>query len=313
MTSSKKLRALMDYKIVLILAGLIIIMSLASPYFLTPDNFLNILAQVAIYGVVACAMTIAIIGGEFDLSVGSTFGLSTVVFILVAEQAGVFPALLATLGVGLAIGLINGYLVSIGINSFIATLATMIAVKGVSLTITAGEPVQWFDETLFEFGNGGIGNLSYLVIVMLACVAVTQIVLKYTVFGRNMYATGANIEVARYSNIKVRKYKISIFIILGMASAFAGIMLASRMGAGLGIYGEDLSMYVVAAVVVGGTSLSGGKGSAIQTLLGLLFMGVLFNGLNMLSVSTYWQLFIRGIIVIIVIVIDRMMQLLKEK
>ncbi|MEG2626062.1 MAG: ABC transporter permease, partial [Christensenella sp.] len=182
-----------------------------------------------------------------------------------------------------------------------------------ALTITAGEPVQWFDEGLFEFGNGNVGGISYLVIVMIGAVVLTQFVLSKTRFGRNMYATGANYEVARYANIKVRFYKLMIFAVLGVAAAFAGIMLASRMGAGLGIYGEDLSMYVVAAVVVGGTSLSGGKGSAIQTLLGLLFMGILFNGLNMLSVSTYWQLFIRGIIVVIVIVIDRMMQMIKER
>lgn len=310
---TKKLRVLLDYKIVLILIGLTVVMGALTPYFFSYENFMNILSQIAIYGVVACAMTIAIIGGEFDLSVGSTFGLSTVVFILAAQSFGIFPAVCITLLLGLAIGILNGLLVSIGINSFIATLATMIAVKGLALTITQGEPVQWFDEGLFEFGNGSVGGVPYLVLVMIGVVVLTQFVLRKTRFGRNMYATGANYEVARYSNIKVRFYKLMIFAILGIASAFAGIMLASRMGAGLGIYGEDLSMYVVAAVVVGGTSLSGGKGNAIKTLLGLLFMGILFNGLNMLSVSTYWQLFIRGIIVVIVIVIDRMMQMLKER
>ncbi len=313
MTSSKTMRTLMDYKIIFILAGLFVILAILSPFFFTAGNFINILSQIAIYGVVGCAMTIAIIGGEFDLSVGSTFGLSTVLFIICAERFGVFPAVLAVMGAGIAIGLLNGCLVSIGINSFIATLATMIAVKGISLTITGGEPVQWYDDGLFEFGNGSVAGIPYLVIVLFIFVAVTQFVLRRTVFGRNIYAIGANYEVALYSNIKARRYKIAIFAILGASAAFAGIMLASRLGAGLGIYGEDLSMYVVAAVVVGGTSLSGGKGSAIQTLLGLLFMGVLFNGLNMLSVSTYWQLFIRGIIVVAVIIIDRMMQMHKER
>lgn len=310
---TKSLKILLEYKIVLILIGIIAIMGAMTPYFFNYENFMNIFSQIAIYGVVACAMTIAIIGGEFDLSVGSTFGLCTVVFILAAQSMGIFAAVCVTLAVGLAIGFLNGLLVSTGINSFIATLATMIAVKGLSLTITMGEPVQWFDDGLYEFGNGAVGGISYLVFVLIGAVILTQFILSKTRFGRNMYATGANYEVARYSNIKVRFYKRMIFMILGVASAFAGIMLASRMGAGLGIYGEDLSMYVVAAVVVGGTSLSGGKGNAIQTLLGLLFMGILFNGLNMLNVSTYWQLFIRGIIVVAVIVIDRMMQMIKER
>lgn len=313
MTMSKKLKILLDYKIVLILIGLMVVISVLAPFFMSYDNFMNIFSQIAIYGVVACAMTIAIIGGEFDLSVGSTFGLSTVVFILTAPYFGVPAAVGITLLVGFGIGFLNGLLVSIGINSFIATLATMIAVKGISLTLTEGEPVQWFDDGLYEFGNGSVGGISYLFLVMLGAVILTQLILSRTHFGRNIYATGANYEVARNSNIKVRFYKRMIFVILGLASAFAGIMLACRMGAGLGIYGDDLSMYVVAAVVIGGTSLSGGKGSAIQTLLGMLFMGVLFNGLNMLSVSTYWQLFIRGIIVVIVIVIDRMIQMSKER
>ena len=310
---SRVKKVLLNYKIAFILGVLILSMSFSSEFFLSYNNIMNIFSQISIYGVVACAMTIAIIGGEFDLSVGSTFGLSTVLFVVFAEQVGPIVSVVLVLVTGFIIGLLNGVIVAVGINSFIATLSTMIAVKGLSLTITVGEPVQWFNDVLFEIGNGNIGGVPFLVLILLIVVMVTEFILQKTIYGRNIYAIGANYEVARYSNIKVRFYKVSIFVILGVATAFAGILLAARMGAGLGIYGEDLSMYVGAAVVVGGTSLSGGRGSAIQTLLGLLFMGILFNGLNMLSVSTYWQLFIRGFIVVFVIMVDRIIQMFKER
>lgn len=305
---------IMDYKILLILILFIIVMAIISPYFLTLNNIINILAQISIYGVVGCAMTIAIICGEFDLSVGSTLGLGSVLFILIGQKFGIVLAIVVVLLSGITIGLINGFLVSIAkINSFIVTLGTMIAVKGVSMTVSNGKPLQWINDTLFHFGNEGVFGLPYLVIILLLSIAVTEYILKKTTFGRNIFATGGNIEVANYSGINVKFYKLVIFVILGVSAALAGILLACRMSAGLGIYGEDLPLYAVAAVVIGGTSLSGGRGSAVKTLFGLLFMGILFNALNMLNVYAYFQLFIRGLIVILVVILDRCTRDLKNR
>ncbi len=292
---------------VIIVALVLVVLAFVSATsgFLTPSNMRNILAQISLYGIVAFAMTISIIGGEFDLSVSSLMGVTTILFTDFAKKAGTPAAILACVGVGVAVGLINGFMVSkLRINAFVATLAMMLMLKGFALTYTNGRPINYPNQALNAFGNGsflGIPNITWFFIGFLL---VTWFLLRNTRFGRNIYATGGNFTVARMAGINVGFYKTMLFVILGFATAVAGILMAMRLSSGNTLYGGDLTMSVVAGVVIGGTSLSGGRGSAFKTLWGMLLIGVLFNGLQRLEVQANWQDVIKGSILIAVVSID---------
>lgn len=292
--------------VIIFLALIIVVMAIVKPQsFLSVDNITNILIQIAVYGVVAFAMTFAIICGEFDLSVSSTFALSTILFIDLSQKIGIVPAIFITLAVGLIIGLINGVLVAnAGMNAFITTMATMTALKGVALTYTDGRPINFNSDIIYEIGNGKVLGIPYLVIIFFIVFVVAQILLKNTTMGRNLYATGGNYQVAKMAGVNVRFNKMIIFVILGFMAAFGGILFASRINAGSALYGTDLALYCVAATVIGGTSLSGGSGSAFRTLIGLFVMGVMFNALTLLKIEATYQDAIKGFVLIAVVVID---------
>ena len=302
---AKLTKLLRNNIVVMALLFLIVIMSVASDKFFTPDNIVNILSQIAIYGVVAYAMTFAIICGEFDLSVGSLMAVVTILFTDFSKNYGILPAVLVCFAAGLVVGLINGLMVAkIKMSAFVATLSTMIALNGFSLWYTDGKPINYVNEAISDFGNGDFLGIPYIVYFFFATLIVAEVVLRYTKFGRGVYATGGNMNVAKMAGINVDFYKIIIFIILGITTALAGILLGARMSGGNALFGRDLALSVVAAVVIGGTSLSGGKGSAIKTLWGMLVIGVLFNALLILGVQANWQDVIKGAILIIVVSVD---------
>jgi len=286
--------------------ALVVLMAFASPAFFSFPTLINILSQISIYGVAACAMTIAIICGDFDLSISSIFPLGTVLFAMFVPTMGVWPAMLLTVLAGCLIGCINGFFVSVmRINAFIVTLSTMIAIKGFALTISDGKPISMVNEATHQLANGSLfGILPYIMLIFFACVAITELVLKRTPFGRNIYAVGGNYEVAKFAGINVRLYKFIIFVILGGAAAFAGTLLASRLQAGSPIYGADIGLSVVSATVVGGTSLSGGRGGAVKTFVGLLFIGLLYQVFSFINVQLYFQDVIKGSVIILVVIID---------
>jgi ribose transport system permease protein len=289
--------------IVLILIALS--MSLANNIFLSFANIMNILTQVSIYGVVAFAMTFAIICGEFDLSVSSTFALSSISFIYFSRIIGIIPAMLVVLCIGAFIGLINGLLVSrVRISAFVVTLATMVSVKGIALFWTDGKPIRNNEEIIYTIGNGTFLRIPYIVLVFILMLIISEIVLKKTKFGRNIYATGGNYIVAKMSGINVVFYKMIVFVILGCAAALQGTMLAFRLGSGSALFGQDLALSVVAAVVIGGTNLTGGRGGAIKTFIGVLLIGVIFNSLTLLQVTAYIQDIIKGVVLIAVVSFD---------
>ncbi|MDO4546774.1 MAG: ABC transporter permease [Clostridia bacterium] len=291
--------------IIIALALVMALLAITTTGFLTQSNITNIFAQISLYGIVAFAMTISLIGGEFDLSVSSLLGVITILFTDIAKKTNVPLAIIACLLAGLFVGLLNGLMVSkLKINAFVATLSMMLMLKGFALTYTNGRPINFPNDALSAFGNGsllGVPNITWFFILALI---VTHIVLRHTRFGRNVYATGGNPVVAKMAGINVDFYKTMLFVVLGFATAVSGILMAMRLSSGNSLYGSDLTMSVVAGVVIGGTSMSGGRGSAFKTLWGMLLIGVLFNGLQRLEVQANWQDVVKGSILIAVVSLD---------
>ena len=300
--------------IIIALFFAVTLLSLTAPGFMSGSNFKNILAQISLYGIVAMAMTISIIGGEFDLSVSSLLGVVSILFTDIARRQSVPLAILVCLGVGLLVGVANGLMVAkLKINAFVATLAMMLMLRGFALNYTDGRPINYPNPQLNAFGNGEFLGLPIISWFFLITMLITWYTLRHTRFGRNVYATGGNQTVAKMVGISVNFYKIMLFVILGFATAIAGVLTAIRLSSGNSLYGRDLTMSVVAGVVLGGTSLSGGRGSAIKTLWGMLLIGVLFNGLQRLEVQANWQDVIKGAILIVVVSADALFAQRKQR
>jgi ribose/xylose/arabinose/galactoside ABC-type transport system permease subunit len=273
--------------------------------FLSSINIKNLLVQISAYGIVAYAMTFAIIAGVFDLSVGSVLGMSTILFIDLSSKYSILVGMFVAILFGLVIGVINGLLVSkFKTDAFITTMATMLSVQGLALFYTSGIPINYNNDWIYELGNGSIAGIPYLICIMFVTMLISQFILSMSKFGRNLYATGGNQTVAKIAGINITFYIFMVFVILGVTSALAGILYASRVNAGSALYGRDLALYCVAAAVIGGARLSGGTGSAVKTLLGLIVMGILFNGLTLLKIKASYQDIIKGTTVIVVVVMD---------
>jgi ribose transport system permease protein len=287
---------------------IILVMSIVNGNFLSMRNIENIFVEFSVYGVVACAMTLAIICGEFDLSVSSVYAWSSILFVDMTNKVGVVWAIIITLLSGLLIGLINGMLVGKArIHAFVVTMGSMISVKGLALFYTNGIPVNTQNEFVYAMGSGRVLGIPNVVIIFFAILLVTAFLLKHSKLGRNTYATGGNYEVAKLAGINVVHNKIIIFVMLGFAAAVSGMMTAFRIAAGSAIYGADLCLSSVAAVVIGGTSLAGGSGGVFRTFSGVLFIGLLFNALTILGLSAYYQQVIKGTLVIAIVAIDAFM------
>jgi len=289
----------------MILVIFVIVMLFVKRSFFLWDNIVNIINECSVYGVTACAMTAAIICGEFDLSASSVFAWSTVLFVLCCNTFGLAAAFVITLVCGAAMGAFNGLLVAkIKMSAFVATLGTMTAIKGLAYVVTDAQPINTNNETLYQIGQFNILGITLAPLVFAAVIVIFIWFLKYTRFGRNIYATGGNYEVARLSGINVEFSKFIVFVLLGVCAAISGMLYCSRIMAGWAPYGSDLALYCVAATVIGGTSLMGGSGGVHKTIIGVLVMAVLFNALTLLNVDGSMQKFIRGLVLIIVIMLD---------
>ncbi|AVG17909.1 MULTISPECIES: ABC transporter permease [Chromobacteriaceae] len=291
--------------LVLVAVGL----SVMSPDFLTVNNLLNVMRQVSINALIAFGMTLVILLGGIDLSVGSILALSSVLTATLL-QAGVDPMLATLLGIlaGAAMGLFNGLVISKGkVAPFIATLATMTILRGLALVFSNGSPITGFDSELFSMLGGGYvaGLVPVPVVWMLILFAGFWFLLKKTVFGRHLYATGGNEEAARLSGVKVDRVKLWVYTASGAMSAMAGVVLTSRLNSAQPTAGTGYELDAIAAVVLGGTSLSGGRGWIFGTLIGALLIGVLNNGLNLLGVSSFYQQVIKGAVILLAVLLDR--------
>ncbi len=281
--------------------------SAASPYFLSLKNFVNILLSVAMIGIVASGMTLVLVGGGLDLSVGSTVGLSGTIAAWLVVQAGMpwWAGVSAGLASGLAVGVLNAAAISyLRINSIITTLATMSIVRGVAYIYTEGQSVYVDNAALQWFGTGWLFGVPVPVILMLACFVAVWAVTRYTVFGRYVYAIGGNPIASRLAGINVSKYVNIVFLLSGLVSALAGIVFVGLTGSAMPGAGTGYEMDVITAVLLGGTSLAGGEGSVWGTLVGVLIIGIINNGMTLLSVPPYWQIAAKGVLLLAAVSLD---------
>jgi ribose transport system permease protein len=302
----------------IILIALVIGFSVASENFFTEQNLLNILRQYSVPMILAVGQTIVIVSRGIDLSVASTSALSgSLMGVAFAHWGWPEPAALA-LGVatGFAVGAFNGFVITKWhVPDFIATLGTFSAVRGIALLITDGLPVPDFEkaqegrtvpESVNTLGSGNIvGDIPWIAVVALICVLIGGFILARTTLGRAAYAIGGNTEAARVSGIRVERSKVWIYILSGVFAAIAGFMLTGRQGSANALMGEGMELQSIAAVVIGGTNLFGGEGKVSGTVIGILVIAVIGNGLQILGVAEFWQRVVNGLIIIAVVAIDQ--------
>lgn len=295
---------------VIALIILMAVITIINSNFLTANNLLNLLLQVTSNALIAFGMTFVILTGGIDLSVGSILSLSSALTAgLLGSGMPVTLAILISLILGCILGMMNGLLISYGkLAPFIVTLATMTIFRGATLVYTNGNPITkgLSDTFLFQFlGQGYIVGIPFPVIIMFIVFIVLYVLLHKTAFGKSVYAIGGNEKAAYISGVKLNKVKIIIYSISGIMASISGLIITSRLSSAQPTAGVSYEMDAIAAVVLGGTSLSGGKGRILGTLIGALIIGVLNNGLNIIGVSAFWQQVVKGVVILIAVLIDR--------
>lgn len=290
-----------------VLVGMFIVLSILSPMFCKSGNIINIFKQTAINGILATGMACAILVGGFDMSVGSTVGLAGVVAAMLAQ--GDYPIavpIIAALGVGLMVGLINGVSVAyLGIPAFVVTLGTQSIVRGIAYIASGGQPIFGVTESYEKIAGGKLfGQIPYLVVYYVIIALVMGFILQKTVYGRRMYSVGGNAQAARVSGINVKFIKMSAFAICGLMGGIAGMLTTSRTVSGAPLTGEGYELDAIAACVIGGFSMDGGSGKWYGMIIGALILSVMSNGLDILRVSSYYQKILKGLIIIIIVLID---------
>lgn len=295
---------------VIALIILMAVITIINSNFLTANNLLNLLLQVTSNALIAFGMTFVILTGGIDLSVGSILALSSALTAgLLGSGMPVTLAILISLILGCILGMMNGLLISYGkLAPFIVTLATMTIFRGATLVYTNGNPITkgLSDTFLFQFlGQGYIVGIPFPVIIMFIVFIVLYVLLHKTAFGKSVYAIGGNEKAAYISGVKLNKVKIIIYSISGIMASISGLIITSRLSSAQPTAGTSYEMDAIAAVVLGGTSLSGGKGRILGTLIGALIIGVLNNGLNIIGVSAFWQQVVKGVVILIAVLIDR--------
>ncbi|KAF3299893.1 ABC transporter permease [Aerococcus urinaeequi] len=293
----------------LALIVLIIFVSILSPSFLSLTNLMNLMRQVSTNSLIAFGMTFVIITGGIDLSVGSTLALSSAIMAgMIVNGIDPLIAMTVSLIAGFILGAVNGLLITKGkLVPFIATLATMTIYRGATLVLTDGKPITGLDETfIFQFmGRGYFFGIPFPIVITLVVFALLFVLLHKMSFGRKTFAIGGNEKASFIAGVKSNKIKIFVYSISGVLASLAGIILTSRLNSAQPTAGESYEMDAIASVVLGGTSMSGGKGRIFGTLIGALIIGTLNNGLNLLGVSTFYQQIVKGIVIIIAVLIDR--------
>lgn len=286
---------------------LCLILWLQTPVFLSANNILNVLRQVSTNLYVACGMTMIIILGGIDLSIGSTIALSGVVTggMIAFSGLAIVPAVICGLLVGLIVGCINGLIISrTTIPPFIVTLSTMNIARGFAYVYTGGQPIRVMSDEFNFIGAGYVGSIPIPIVYLIVILLVTYIIMSKSKLGRHIYAVGGNKQAAIFSGIKTHRVQFFAYAFSGLMAGIAGIVLASRMFSGQPTAGEGAEMDAIAAVVLGGTSMSGGSGKIGGTVIGALIIGVLSNGLNLLGINSFWQFVLKGVVILIAVCID---------
>lgn len=297
-----------------VLILLVLFMGFMAPNFLSLDNAVNVARAVSINAILAGGMTLVILTGGIDLSVGSVVALTGVSSVLLWTAGA--PAIVAVLGgiiVGAATGLINGTLIAyLGLPAFIITLGALTYIRGFSYSLTDAQPLIASDLGFKGLGNGAIAGIPTPVVLMVLVYVVLWFILERTKFGRHVYAIGGNKEAARLAGIKVKWTLVRVYLIMGACAGLAGIIFAARVESGQPKAGEGYELDAIAAVVLGGTALMGGRGRIIGTLIGALIIGVLSNGLVLMNVPFFYQLVVKGLVIVLAVGIDGLKNLKKN-
>ncbi len=290
------------------LMALFAALSAASPYFLTHTNLSSVARQTAVINIMALGMTLVIVAGGIDLSVGAILAFAGLIGAKVLEAgAPIAAGILAGLAAGLAWGMLNGILtVRLRIAPFIVTLGTLGIARGLTLLYSGGLPVVGLPKTFGFLGEGTVLGLPFVLYVLIVCAALTHLLLNYTKLGRYAYAIGSNREAALYAGIPVAFHTVAVYAICGALTGLAGMIEASRLMTGQPTAGQGYELQVIAAVVIGGGSLSGGEGTVVGTLVGAFIMGLLANGCDLLGISPYIQQAVIGGVIILAVTVDEL-------
>lgn len=289
------------YPTIPIIIGLFVIFSIIAPYFLTAYNMQTIMAANAVVLVVAIGQTMVLLTGGIDLSVSTVISASAVVSgVVMASTGNVLLGIVVALAVGLVFGSLNGLMVGyFGLTPFIATMGTQLIARGIAFVLSQGIAVDGTPKPLSDFGFGSLLFLPNLTVVALIILVIAHFLLTQTTWGRHVILFGSNKESARYSGLKTKKLEMSVYMISGFLAGVAGIMSISEVGFAIPGYGDPKLLIIIGAVVLGGTSMSGGEGSISRTLLGVGILAILTSGLNMVGIPFYDQLIVQGILIFI--------------
>jgi ribose/xylose/arabinose/galactoside ABC-type transport system permease subunit len=302
----RRLFASQQAAMVLVLIGLVIILGILVPVFLSPRNLRNVLQQVSTLGILSMGMTILMISGGIDLSVGSIISVVAVVAgTMIKAGMPAEVAIVAGLAIGSLIGLLNGALAAYTrVHPFILTLGTMTLLQGVAIIITEGFPITGLGERFEWIGTATLGPLPVIVLLFFLVMLFCNFLLRYTRTGRIAYAIGGNETTTYLAGIPVKRYKMLFYVICGFFAGLAAVVLSSRISSAIPTMGADYTLQSIGAVVIGGVPLTGGRGNVWGTFTGVLLLGVIANGLNLLHVDAAWQYALTGLIIIIAVIIQ---------
>ena len=301
-------RLIKKYSILLILIALMIVLTMIKPQFIKPGNLVNMLRQISLVGILTMGMMLVILIGDIDISGGPQIALTSVICAYFASrECPLVLAFLMPLLAGLCCGLVNGVLTAkMRIPSFIATLGMMSVAKGLALIVSKGQPISGIRPEIEWLGSKKLMGIPVLVIVFIICAAVVSIMLQKTAFGKKIYALGGNQEAARVCGINVDLTRIKVFLLMSVFATISGILITGRVSSGSATNGIEYHMDAIASTVIGGVSMTGGSGNVMGVVGGVLIMGVLQNGLDLMMVSPYLQQIFKGAIIVIAVVADNM-------
>ena len=294
------------YGAIMILACCLIVGTVVAPNFMTPSNLLSIAKNVAVYAIIAIGMTRLLIGGGVDLSAGSNVALTAVVCALVCAKSGSTAlAILAAVLVGGIVGVINGYFTAyIGLMPFIVTLATQMSVRGIAYLAAGGSPVYGVSNPIVWMGQGNLFGIPMLLIIVILAAAAFVFVQNRTSHGRYLYAIGGNAEAANAAGINVKFHLFINYVIMGAIAGLAGVLYAGRTNSGLPAGGVNFEFEAIIGSVLGGTSMAGGVGNIAMSIVGIYIVGIINNVMNLLSLNSFWQQVVKGIVILIAVLLD---------
>ena len=315
MNKKKLINQINIYRSVLILLVICVFATILSPSFLSVTNLFNVFKQITVAGIVGCGMTFVILTGGIDLSVGSILGLSGVLASgVLASTGNTAVALALSLTVCIACGAVNGFFVSVcGIPPFISTLGMMTLLRGVILVYTKGSPIPIKSDAYKFFGKGSIAGIPVPVIILIIVFLLAHYILTQTSYGRSVYAVGGNREAARLSGIRVKTSEFLVYTLNGLMCGMAGLILTARLGSAQSTSGTGIEMDAIAAVILGGTSLSGGVGFVLPTVVGAMIMGIIDNILTLMNVNPHATNIVKGAVILIAVLVDKKVKDLSAK